>query len=343
MKLGIIGDQFMHPDHFVAALEKAGLASRLTVETKVMDWPLGLSSTKKDASLPIAEFLGRPEEYFDFLADKQIALIHTAPVIAETLARAPELKLIGVARGGPVNVEVPATKAKGVLVVNTPGRNASAVADFTVASIMAGLRYLLPAHSSVADGSFSRRFYHRDCVGRELSEVVVAVVGYGAIGRKVVRLLTSLGTKVLIYDPYAKLDADDAARGAEMASFDDVLASADVLTLHPRVTPETRGMISRDVIGRMKRHTYIVNTTRGEILDYDALYDALVEGRLSGAALDTFPSEPPPPDMPILKLPNVILSPHIAGASRRSIDLAAEMLAEEVRRFLEGEAPVFPV
>jgi D-3-phosphoglycerate dehydrogenase / 2-oxoglutarate reductase len=343
LKLGIIGDHFMHPDHFRMALETAGLNDRLTIESMVVDWPLGRQSTKKDPSLPVSEFLGRPEEYFDFIADKDILLIHTAPVTAASLERAPNLKLVGIARGGPVNVELPAAKARGVKVVNTPGRNASAVADFTIASIMAGLRHLVEAHHSVADGSFSRRFYHRDFVGRELSEVTVGVIGYGAIGRKVVRILTAFGSRVLVYDPYASLDPNDEAQGARLVSFDEVIAQSDVVTLHPRVTPETRGMISRDVIGRMKHGAFIVNTTRGEILDYDALYDGLTDGRLSGAALDTFPNEPPAADMPLLQLPNVILSPHIAGASRRSIDLAAEMLTEEVVRFLDGRPAIYPV
>lgn len=332
----------MHPDHFREALEKAGLTDRLMVESMVVDWPLGKQSTKKDPSLPIAEFLGRPEEYYEFIQDKDILLIHTAPITRASLERAPLLKLIGVARGGPVNVEIAAAKERNVQIVNTPGRNASAVADFTIASTMAGLRHLVEAHHSVADGSFSRRFYHRDFVGRELSEVVAGVVGYGAIGRRVVRLLTAFGTKVLIYDPYAKLDPEDEAKGAHIVPFDQLIEQADVVTLHPRVTPETRGMISREVIARMKRDAFVVNTTRGEILDYDALYDALTEGRLSGAALDTFPNEPPSADMPLLQLPNVILSPHIAGASRRSINLAAEMLTEEVVRFLKGQPAVYP-
>ena len=117
---------------------------------------------------------------------------------------------------------------------------------------------------------------------------------------------------------------------------------ADVVTLHPRVTPETRGMISRERIAMMKPGGYIVNTTRGQVLDYPALYDALVSGRLKGAALDTFDPEPPPADWPLLRLPNVTLSPHIAGASRFSAAKAAAMIAEDIALILDGKPPLHP-
>jgi D-3-phosphoglycerate dehydrogenase / 2-oxoglutarate reductase len=159
---------------------------------------------------------------------------------------------------------------------------------------------------------------------------------------RVARLAAPFGCKIIVADPFKELTDEDIALGVEKVALADLISTADVVTLHPRVTPETRGMIGRAQIESMKKGAYIVNTTRGEVLDYEALYDALQSGHLSGAALDTFNPEPPPADWPLLKLPNVTLSPHIAGASRFSVTKAANMIAEDVFRILDGQNPLHP-
>lgn len=342
LNIGIIGDGFMQPAFFEQALT-ARLAGRDLRFTRMeLDWPLKVQSTKSDPSLPVAEFVGRPEDYFAFLADLDILITHLAPITGESLDHAPNLKIIAVSRGGPVNIEMPAARTRGITVVNTPGRNASAVAEFTVASLLAETRNLIRGHLSVASGEFRREFYHYDHTGPELCELTVGIIGYGDIGTRVARLLQPFGCRILVADPFKKLTDEDRAAGVEMVVFDDLLAQSDVVTLHPRVTPQTKGMIGRDQIARMKPGAYIVNTTRGQVLDYAALYDALVSGHLRGAALDTFDPEPPPADWPLLKLPNVTLSPHIAGASRFSITKAASMIAEDIGLILDGKAPLYP-
>ncbi|NDW04511.1 2-hydroxyacid dehydrogenase [Jiella pacifica] len=340
--IGTIGDGFMQPQLFEAALRRRLGERPVRYQSMMPDWPLRLQTTKKDPSLPVAEFLGRPEEYFDFLADLDILITHLAPITAESLAHAPKLKIIAVSRGGPVNVEMPAARERGVTVINTPGRNASAVAEFTIASILAETRNLVRGHLNVAGGGFGREFFHYDQTGPELCEMTVGIVGYGDIGTRVARLLHAFGARILVADPFKKLTEADRAMGIEKVPFDDLLRQSDVVTLHPRVTPETRGMIGRAQIAMMKPGAYIINTTRGQVLDYQALFDALVSGHLKGAALDTFDPEPPPADLPLLKLPNVTLSPHIAGASRYSAHKAAEMIAEDIGRLLEGRSPLYP-
>lgn len=342
LNIGIIGDGFMQPAFFEQALTQRLAGRAVRFSRMELDWPLRLVSTKHDPSLPVAEFVGRPEDYFSFLADLDILITHLAPITGESLKHAPDMKIIAVSRGGPVNIEMPAARERGITVVNTPGRNASAVAEFTVASLLAETRNLIRGHLSVASGEFRREFYHYDHTGPELCELTVGIIGYGDIGTRVARLLQPFGCRILVADPFKKLTDADHAAGIEMVGFDDLLAQSDVVTLHPRVTPQTKGMIGRDQIARMKPGAYIVNTTRGQVLDYAALHDALVSGHLRGAALDTFDPEPPPADWPLLKLPNVTLSPHIAGASRFSATKAAAMIAEDIGLILDGKQPLYP-
>ncbi|RDD70549.1 2-hydroxyacid dehydrogenase [Paracoccus versutus] len=342
LTIGIIGDGFMQPGFFETALREKLPGRALTIRSMEVDWPLRLKSTKYDPTLPVGEFVGRPEDYFDFLADLDILVTHLAPITADSLDHAPRLKAIAVSRGGPVNIEMAAARARGIPVVNTPGRNASAVAEFTVGSLLAETRNLIRGHMAVASGRFGREFYHYANTGPELCELTVGIVGYGDIGTRVARLLQPFGCGILIYDPFKELTPEEKAAGFEKAELDDLMARADVVTLHPRVTPETKGMISRARIAMMKPGGYIVNTTRGQVLDYGALYDALVSGQLRGAALDTFEPEPPPADWPLLKLPNVTLSPHIAGASRHSALKAATMIAGDIALILDGKPPLHP-
>ena len=162
LSIGIIGDGFMQPAFFEQALTKR-LGGRAATYSRIqLDRPLNVQSTKFDPDLPVAEFVGRPEHYFDFIADLDVLVTHLAPITSASLDHAPKLKIIAVSRGGPVNIEMPAARARGITVVNTPGRNASAVAEFTVASLLAETRNLIRGHLSVASGEFRREFYHYD-------------------------------------------------------------------------------------------------------------------------------------------------------------------------------------
>lgn len=342
LHIGIIGDGFMQPRFFEQSLSTALAGRRIHFKPLELDWPLRVQSTKHDPTLPVAEFVGRPEDYFGFLSDLDVLVTHLAPITAASLAHAPRLKVIAVSRGGAVNIEMQAARDRGVQVINTPGRNASAVAEFTVGSLLAETRNLIRGHRVVAGGEFRRDFYHFDNVGPELCELTVGIVGFGEIGTRVAKLLQPFGCRILVFDPYRQFTEAEQAAGLRKVDLAELLAQSDVVTLHPRVTPETRGMIGRAQIAAMKPGAYIVNTTRGQVLDYAALHDALVDGRLKGAILDTFDPEPPPADWPLLKLPNVTLSPHIAGASRHSVTKAADMIAHDVRLILDGKPPLYP-
>jgi D-3-phosphoglycerate dehydrogenase / 2-oxoglutarate reductase len=175
-----------------------------------------------------------------------------------------------------------------------------------------------------------------------LNEMTVGVIGYGNIGTKVVKLLRAFGSKVLVCDPYVQLSPEDLQAGVEHVALDRLLADADVVTLHARVTEETRQMMNAEAFRKMKKDALFVNTARGPMCNYDDLYQALVDGEIASAMMETFGVEPVPPDWPLLQLPNVTLTPHIAGASVRTVTFAAEQAAEEVRRYIAGEPPRNP-
>jgi D-3-phosphoglycerate dehydrogenase len=290
----------------------------------------------------LKEFMGHPDEIASFVGDATMFVTHLAPISRSMLERLPNLEFIAVSRGGPVNIDMQAARDHNVLVVNTPGRNASAVAEFTVGAILAETRLIRTGHEALRAGQWRGDLYRADRTGRELSEMTVGIVGYGAIGTRVIKLLKGFGCKLLVADPYVQLSAQDRNDGVEHVALPELLARADVVSLHPRVTAETTGFIDREALGGMKKGAVLINTARGPLVDYEALHDALASGQLGGAMLDTFAVEPAPPDWPLLRLPNVTLTPHIAGASVRTVTFAAEQAAEEVRRYLAGEPPLNP-
>ncbi|TPM03625.1 oxidoreductase [Mesorhizobium sp. B2-3-11] len=342
-KIAIIGDNFMLPEVFRAKIEKVA-SGDLDIRTLQTAWPdepmefgnpaLGLDKVK--------EYFGHPDEVVDFIGDAEILVTQLAPLSEGMMRRLPSLKLVAVSRGGPINIDMAAAKAHGITVVNVPGRNATAVAEFTIGAILAETRLIRVGHEALRKGEWRGDLYRADRTGRELGEMTVGVVGYGNIGTKVVRLLRAFGCHVLVSDPYVQLSAEDRNAGVELVALDDLLSRADVVTLHSRVTGETRGLIGKETIARMKPGVIFVNTARGPLVDYDALYEALVSGQIASAMLETFAVEPVPSDWPLLQLPNVTLTPHIAGASVRTVTYAAEQAAEEVRRYLAGLPSVNP-
>ncbi len=342
-KIAIIGDGFMLPEVFAEKVREA-CGDGITVRTRKDNWPD--EPMAHGYAIPgmegLKEYFGSAEGVVDFVGDAEIFVTHLAPVSRSVLERLPQLRMIAVSRGGPVNIDMTAARERNVLVVNTPGRNASAVAEFTIGAILAETRKIRTGHEALRVGTWRGELYRADIAGRELNEMTVGVIGYGAIGTKVVKLLRAFGARILVNDPYVQLSADDVAAGVKLVDFDTVLAEADVVTLHPRVTKETTGMMSADAFARMKRGALFVNTARGPLCDYDALYNALIDGPLGSAMLETFAVEPVPADWPLLQLPNVTLTPHIAGASIRTVTRAAEQAAEEVRRYLDGEGALNP-
>ena len=343
VEVAIIGDHFMLPERFAEAIHDR-CDGRADTRTHTLPWPdepmrHGYAEPGLDG---LKEYQGDPDEVVAFVGDAPVLVTQLAPVSAAMLERMPALRLIAVSRGGPANIDVAAARERGVIVCNAPGRNASAVAEFTIGAILAQTRLMTAGHDALRAGEWRGDLYRSDRAGRELSELTVGVVGYGHVGSRVVRLLRAFGCRILVHDPYVQLSTADSGAGVQQASLDALLAQSDVVTLHPRVTRETTGMIGAGQLAAMRPRAVLVNTARGPIVDYDALYEALRSGHLAGAALETFAIEPVPPGWPLLRLPNVTLTPHIAGASVRTVTVAAEAAAEEVRRWIDGEPPLNP-
>ena len=338
-KIAVIGDKFMLSSMFEEALRERCRLFETEIRTHDLPWPdepmeHGYAVKGMDG---LKEYMGTTEQVVDLTGDAEILVTHLAPLSATIMDRLPGLKFVAVSRGGPVNIDMKAARERGIMVVNTPGRNASAVAEFTIGAILAETRNITRGHDALRAGVYRGDLYRADIAGQELSEMTVGLIGYGEVGRRVVKFLKVFGCRILVSDPYVQLTAEDLNDGVIQCSLERVLEESDVVSLHPRVTAETTKMINRETLGQMKKGSYLVNTARGPLADYDALYEALVSGHLRGAMLETFDVEPVPPDNRFLKLPNVTLTPHIAGASVKTVSYAAGLAAEEVRRYLAGE------
>ncbi len=343
-EIAIIGDNFMLPEAFEAAIRAACPGDALALRSQTLPWPdEPMEHGYATAGLEgLKEYQGDPEALIAFVGRAEVLVTHLAPVSAGMLARLPDLRMIAVSRGGAVNIDMPAAHRRGVRVVNTPGRNAGAVAEFTIGAILAETRLIRAGHEALRGGVWRGDLYRADRTGRELSEMTVGIVGYGAIGTRVVNLLKPFGCRILVADPYVQLSARDREEGVVQTDLPHLLREGDIVSLHARVTAETTGFIGAQEFALMKPGSLLVNTARGPLVDYDALYAALVSGHLGGTMLETFAIEPAPADWPLLKLPNVTLTPHIAGASRKTITIAAESIAEDVRRYFAGQPPLHP-
>ena len=337
-KVAIIGDHFMLPEVFERALAEANIPHTTEVKSLQLGWPDTPMQTGGGA-IGVSEFVGDPEGVVRFIGDAEILINHLAPVTRDMLPQLPALRFAVITRGGPVNMDMEALAQRAVTVVNTPGRNASAVAEFTVGMILAETRRIRSGHEGLRRGEWRGDLYRADMVGNELCDLTVGIIGYGRIGALLARLLRAFGCRLLVADPYVDIDDE----GVEQVPQRALLNESDIVALNVRVSAETTGMIGSQQFRQMKKTALLVNVARGPLVDYDALYEALTGGIIAAAVLDTFAMEPPPPDWPLLRLPNVTLTPHIAGASRRTIHTAAKVAAEEIRRYCAGEPPLSPV
>ena len=242
------------------------------------------------------------------------------------------LLVVGSTRGDPNNVDIAAATARGIPVLNAPGRNADAVAELSVGLLFAAARGIVDADRDVRAGDTYKNgsIPYQRFRGWELNGRTAGIVGYGAIGKALAWRLTGLGMKVISSDPYSP----DATH-----KLDDLLAEADVVSMHAPVTPETAGMMGSDQFARMKEGAIYLNAARAALHDTDALVAALQSGHLSGAGLDHFEGERIDADHPLTQLPNVVLTPHIGGASYDTEANHARMMGDGIAAVLSGQRP----
>ena len=332
MKVSILGDLFVTNEVLQEALEKAFASTGYRFEYNYLTdtWPV----TPVMKTDEVSEFVGDQDAVREVVGEAEIILTHTAPITLKVIEAAPKLKIVGAARGGPVNINWKACTERGIPVLYAPGRNSGAVAEFTVGLMLAQSRSITRSHMSLMiEKRWRGDLYTYDIVGKELGSSVVGLVGLGAIGAKVARIVQSFGANVLAYDPYIPVEKIQQL-GAEPADLHSLLRQSDFISLHTRFTKETTGMIGPREIGLMKHTAFLINTARGELIQHDALYQALMEHRIAGAALDIFEAEPPPNDSPLFKLDNITATTHLAGASIQAADFGARVLCEGIYDYI---------
>ncbi len=276
--------------------------------------------------------VSNPKEYEPHLADCDALLVRSAvKVKADTLEKAPRLRVVGRAGVGVDNVDLNACTAAGVLVMNTPGGNAISVAEHTLA-LMLGLARAIPeASASTRSGKWEKKKF----LGNELRGKTLGVVGLGNIGQEVVRRARGFEMRIIASDPYVSpVTAEDL--GVELVLLDRLIAESDYISLHVALTPETRSMINADSIAKMKDGVRIINCARGELIDQNALRDALAAGKVAGAGLDVFDPEPLPPDHALLSAERLIATPHIAGSTEEAQEIVGIRIVEQLVEYLRN-------
>lgn len=250
-------------------------------------------------------------------------------VTADLMAKAPQLKLIARAGVGLDNIDLPAATKRGIQVVNSPSAASASVAELTVGLYLALLRGLYPAITSTKAGRWERGTH-----GHELAGRTVGFVGYGRIAREVARRLRAFGARTVAYDPFVSAPGD----GTEMRTLPETLGGADIVSVHAASTPENRHLINAAAFAAMRPDSYLVNVARGALIDEAALLGALNSGRLAGAALDVFETEPPT-NRALLEHPKVLATPHLGASTEEGQQRAGTEIVAEVLRVLGGTAP----
>lgn len=276
-----------------------------------------------------------PAELAEILDDAAAVIASTDPFDASVFDACPSLKVIARTGVGVDAIDVPAATKAGVVVATTPGANEEAVADHALAMILTLQRRIGENDAAIREGRWDRA---GNLTPSDLYGATVGLVGSGVIGRAVIRRLLAFGTKVLVYDPF--LDA--APEGTELVDLPTLLSRSDVITVHAPLTDGTRGLLGAEEFAAMKPGSLVVNVSRGGIIDEGALAESIRSGHLAGAGLDTFEREPIG-DSPLLEFPTVLMSPHIAGLSHRSITAMTEQATQAVLDVLDGRLPASPV
>ncbi|MGW4422109.1 phosphoglycerate dehydrogenase [Streptosporangium sp. NPDC004631] len=271
-------------------------------------------------------------QFLPALADVDALIVRSATQVdAEAIAGAPRLRVVARAGVGLDNVDVEAATKAGVMVVNAPTSNITSAAEHTVALILASARNVAQAHSALKGGEWKRSKY----TGVELDEKVVGILGLGKIGQLVAQRLQPFGVELIAYDPYLQ-PARAAQMGVRLVSLEEVLREADFITVHLPKSKETVGLIGDRELHQVKPSVRLVNVARGGIIDENALYSAIKEGRVAGAGIDVFPKEPVT-DSPLFELDQVVVTPHLGASTHEAQEKAGTQVARSVKLALAGE------
>lgn len=273
------------------------------------------------------------ENLVEAMKDADIVISHISPIPSEGVNGASHLEAVCIMRSGVENVNVKNASEKGVKVINAPGRLAVPVSEFTVGLMIAEMKNIARAHTNIKNGEFRADFVNRD-YSVNLKGKNVGLVGCGAVGRRVARIMKAFEANVLIFDPYTDAEALEE-EGYRSVSLNELCKESDVISVHYRLTPETKGMIGAEQFALMKPTCFLINTARAGLVDEDAMMDALINKKIGGAGLDVFHQEPLPENHPFFTLENVTLTPHLAGTCSNIFDMTYDIMKDALDVYLK--------
>ena len=275
------------------------------------------------------------------MQDCHLVVVETEEINREMIEKARDLFAIVNFKSSVVNIDVDAATENDVIVINTPGRNADAVADLTVGLMIAVIRKIVPGLDAIRKDLWvknGRRWAYTEHQGFELNSRVVGLLGLGFIGQLVAKRLSGFGVKIIAHDPYL---SPEIAKNLDvtMVELDDLFTRSDILSLHVPLSDETEALIGESELKMMKKSAYLINTARAAVVVEEDLIRCLTENWIAGAALDVFHKEPLGRDYPLLKLPQVICTPHLGGATTDVVDHMVEIGLEALYQFIDGADP----
>jgi D-3-phosphoglycerate dehydrogenase len=335
METLVVGDLFISPGAFREAIEKEmgeGFGPVRELEWKGGETPEDQHHVQQIMEQDGPEAAEVPKEIVEAVGDAEVVAVHFAPIPEAVLEAGRNLKVVIVSRAGVENVNVEAASGRGIAVVNLQGRNAPAVAEQAIALMLAEARDIARADAGIKAGRWPKEFPGPTY---ELGGRTVGIIGFGHVGRQVAGRISGFDVKLLVYDPYVDEETISSYGGEKVEDMERVFREGDFVSLHARLTEETRRFIGREHFELMKPTAYFINNARSRMVRYDDLYEVLEEERIAGAALDVHDDEPLPEGSPWLKLENVTFTPHIAGTTTDTWENSVRMVAEAVREFSE--------
>ena len=330
MKIVGIGDLFIPSKYIKTGFEQS--EKEYGLEVSVLDWKLAGFDELQNINLLVeqsgAEAYDVPDYIIDAVKDADIIVTQFCPITKKVIDRCEKLKIIGVLRAGCENVNSEYAKKKGITVVNTPGRNSDAVADFAVGMMICEARNIARGHYGLKNGQWIRNYPNSDYIP-DFPGRTVGLIGYGEIGRKVEKRLQGFDMKVIVYDPFMRGEPEFGRK----VDLDTLLSESDFVTIHARLSKDNEKMIGERELGLMKKTAYLINTSRAGLIDEKALYRALKSNKIAGAAIDVFELEPPGKDYPLVTLPNITVTPHMAGGSKDAFFNTPKKLANIMQKY----------
>ena len=333
----IVGDLFL--PYEIIRREFQPLQDR-GFELTGFDWPINSPEELTAINLAVEkdgpDAAALPPGLLKEVKAANILAVQFCPVPRKVLESGNNLKLVGIMRAGIENIDLLSAKKFGIGVLNVQGRNAQAVAEFTLGLVLSEVRNIARSHHALVKGKWRKQYLNTNHIP-ELHGRVIGIIGFGEVGRRLVKLMAGFEMKnILVCDPYVS-DDEVAVLGAKRVDLEELCRKSDFISMNARLTEETHHLISKREFEIMKPHAYIVNTARTGLINAEHLLDALRDRRIGGAGMDVFENEPLLPDDPLLELDNVTVTAHLAGTTMDAFPRSVRILAMDILRLVDGK------